>query len=284
MSFNYSFNKLFSPTLLALKELGGSGRNEEIEEKVIKILKLKDEEVNDIHRGNVTKLNYRLRWARNYLKNAGYLENSSRGVWALIGPALHDINISEESIIKAAKLATASIQNDNQSQINETVEPIPTTQEEIQESWREILLTTIKGIEPDQFERLTQRLLRELGLSDVEVTGRSGDRGIDGKGLLKLGVISFRIVFQCKRYQDTVGSSEVRDFRGAYQGRADRALLITTGRFTRDAKQEAQRDGALVIDLIDGEELVDKIKSMGLGIKVELIEKIIIDQFWFKDL
>ncbi|TGM33905.1 hypothetical protein EHQ71_00005 [Leptospira levettii] len=190
MSFNYSFNKLFSPTLLALKELGGSGRNEEIEEKVIKILKLKDEEVNDIHRGNVTKLNYRLRWARNYLKNAGYLENSSRGVWALIGPALHDINISEDSIIKAAKLATASIQNDNQSQINETVEPIPTTQEEIQESWREILLTTIKGIEPDQFERLTQRLLRELGLSDVEVTGRSGDRGIDGKGLLKLGVIS----------------------------------------------------------------------------------------------
>src|SRR5205823_8842550 len=109
------------------------------------------------------------------------------------------------------------------------------------------------------------RVLRETGFTQVEVTGRSGDGGIDGKGIAKInGILSFRVVFQCKRYRGSVGASEIRDFRGAMQGRADKGLFITTGYFTRDAIKEATRDGATAIDLVDGEKLVEKLRELGL--------------------
>lgn len=135
---------------------------------------------------------------------------------------------------------------------------------------------------PDKFERLCQRMLRELGFVNVEVTGRSGDGGIDGKGILKLGgVLSFHVVFQCKRYRSSIAPTVIRDFRGAMIGRADKGLVITTGTFTRDAKKEAQRDGAIPIDLIDGNDFVDKLKELQLGVSTKTEEKVFIDQQWF---
>jgi len=125
-------------------------------------------------------------------------------------------------------------------------------------------------------------LLRESGFIQVEVTGRSGDGGIDGYGVVRLaGMLSFRVSFQCKRYKHTVGPSVVRDFRGAMMGRAEKGLVITTGGFTRDARQEATRDGATAIDLIDGELLADKLKELGLGVKTKMVEEIVIDEEWF---
>lgn len=100
------------------------------------------------------------------------------------------------------------------------------------------------------------------------MTGCSGDGGIDGRGVVRVeGMLSFHVIFQCKRYKDTVSSGAVRDFRGAMVGRADKGVLITTGAFTRDARAEAQRDGAPPLDLIDGEELVQKLKELYLGIE-----------------
>jgi restriction system protein len=139
-------------------------------------------------------------------------------------------------------------------------------------------------MEPSAFERLVQRLLRESGFTQVEVTGKSGDGGIDGKGIMRLGgLLSFHVIFQCKRYKGSVTVSQVRDFRGAMVGRADKGLLITTGNFTRDAEREATRDGAPAIDLIDGELLVDKLKELGLGVetKVITVEQMEIDHDWF---
>jgi len=125
-------------------------------------------------------------------------------------------------------------------------------------------------------------LLRELGFKNVEVTGRPSDGGIDGKGILNIGsVISFSVVFQCKRYKDSVSSNVIRDFRGALQGRADKGLIITTGRFTRDARAEAQRDGALAIDLMDGNELAEKLKELRLGVSVEMVEDVSVNANWF---
>jgi restriction system protein len=150
-------------------------------------------------------------------------------------------------------------------------------------TWRDELLTTLMKLEPSAFERLIQRLLRESGFVQVEVIGRSGDGGIDGKGIMRLGgLLSFHVIFQCKRYQGSVSVSQVRDFRGAMVGRADKGLLITTGNFTKDAVREATRDGAPAIDLIDGDQLIDKLKELELGVKTEKteIEKVIIDQNW----
>jgi restriction system protein len=151
-------------------------------------------------------------------------------------------------------------------------------------TWRDQLLETLLEMDPSAFERLVPRLLRESGFIQVEVTGRSGDGGIDGKGMLRLGgLLSFRVIFQCKRYRGSVSASHVRDFRGAMVGRADKGLLITTGNFTKDAEREATRDGAPAIDLIDGEQLTDKLKQLGLGVKTETVrmERVTIDRDWF---
>ncbi len=151
--------------------------------------------------------------------------------------------------------------------------------------WEDELKAVLFAIEPDRFERLAQRILRECGFTQVEVTGKSGDGGIDGKGIIKIaGLVSFHAMFQCKRFQDSVTSTHIRNFRGALQGRADKGIFITTGFFTRDAIKEAHRDGAPPIDLIDGDDLVKKLKELSLGIKIEFVEKVNIDNEWFESI
>ena len=276
--FQYKYDQLFKPTIEALKQLGGSGSINEIEEKVIEILNLNDEEINDIHKDNTTKLSYRLAWARTYLKKFGLIENSSRGIWALTEKGMK-ASINEDEI---KKFVINENKINKQTSIQEDEKII---NDEISEfEWKEKLLEIVKSIEPQAFERLCQRLLRELGFINVEVTQYSNDGGIDGKGVIRLGgVMSFHVVFQAKRYKDTVSASVVRDFRGAMIGRADKGLIITTGSFTREAKKEAQRDGAPPIDLIDGNDFADKLKDLNLGVKTKLVEEVKIDKEWFEN-
>jgi restriction system protein len=150
--------------------------------------------------------------------------------------------------------------------------------------WKDQLLAALRALRSDAFERLTQRILREAGFLKVEVTGRSGDGGIDGIGVLRVNLLSFQVLFQCKRYQGSVGAGAVRDFRGAMVGRSDKGLLITTGTFTPDAKREATRDGAPAIDLIDGDQLCDLLKQLKLGVRTEMVEKMIVESKWFDGL
>jgi len=281
----YKYDDLFNPTLEALHNLGGSGSVEEIEEQVSVILKLTDEQINDIHRGNTSKLSYRLAWARNYLKRYGLLENSSRGVWALTEAGLK-IRLVEKEIVKRKVVAEDRHQLLKEKNRKNGISEENVDDEELQKfSWQEQLLDELQNINPNAFERLCQRLLRELGFQNVEVTGRSNDGGIDGKGMLRLGgVLSFHVIFQAKRYKGTVSPSIVRDFRGAMVGRADKGLIITTGNFSREAKREASRDGAPPIDLVDGNELAEKLKELKLGIEIELVERVKIKSDWFKTL
>ena len=149
--------------------------------------------------------------------------------------------------------------------------------------WKEQLLRVVKLMEPEAFERLCQRMLREAGFDLVTITGRSGDGGIDDTAIVRLnGLIGFPVVFQCKRYGGSVSTGVVRDFRGAMQGRADKGIIITTGNFTSDAKREAIRDGAPPIDLIDGDALADKLKELGLGVTTKLVEDVHIEEEWFE--
>ena len=156
--------------------------------------------------------------------------------------------------------------------------------EEQEFDWKEQLLSVLTKIDPSAFERLCQRILRESGFTKVEVTGKSSDGGIDGIGILRMNLVSFTVLFQCKRYKDSVGSAVVRDFRGAMQGRCDKGLIMTTGNFTSEAKKEATRDGAPTIDLIDGESICDLLKSLRLGVKVQQIEEVTIDGSWFSSI
>ncbi|GAB3199194.1 restriction system protein [Pontibacter aydingkolensis] len=278
--FKYKYDDLFNPTLQALNILGGSGSVREIEEQVSEILKLSEDEINDIHRESTTKLTYRLAWARNYLKRYGLIENSSKGVWALTGKGKATPFVDKQQVKKAVVKLDKKERQDNNKPPSTDIEN--SSEELLEFSWQEELLDSVKKITPDKFERLCQRLLRELGFLNVEVTQRSNDGGIDGQGLIRLGgVLSFHVVFQAKRYQGSVGSNVVRDFRGAMIGRADKGLILTTGSFTREAKKEANRDGAPPIDLIDGNEFAEKLKELRLGVEVELVEKVKIKKEWF---
>lgn len=284
--FNYKHDDLFNATLTALHNLGGSGSRSEIEEQVANILNLTDEQVNEIHRGNTTKLTYRLAWAKNYLKHYGLLENSSRGIWSLTEEGLKTKFVDKDAVKR--KVSSILREEKIKGEVNTTSDIIDESgdNEEIQKlSWQEEIIEELQMISPSSFERLCQRLLRELGFQNVEVTGQTNDGGIDGKGMLRLGgVLSFHVIFQAKRYKGSVSPSVVRDFRGAMVGRADKGLIITTGTFTREAKKEAQRDGAPPIDLMDGNDLAEKLKELKLGIDIELVEKVNIKTEWFKNL
>lgn len=283
--FKYKYDDLFNPTLKALHSLGSSGSIEEIEEEVARNLSLTEDQVNELHRGNTSKLSYRLAWARNYLKRYGLLENSSRGVWALTENGLKTTVVDKETVKRKVGSEERQQRLKDKSKSNDVPDE-PGVEDELQKySWQEQLIEELQQISPPAFERLCQRLLRELGFQNVEVTGRSNDGGIDGKGMLRLGgVLSFHVIFQAKRYKGTVSPSIVRDFRGAMVGRADKGLIITTGNFTREAKREASRDGAPPIDLMDGNDLAEKLKELKLGMDVELVEKVFIKKDWYKNL
>lgn len=273
-------DKLFIPTLEALKALGGSGSIQEISEKVSEIVGMGDGELNISHKegSSQSEFDYRLAWARTYLKKYGMIDNSARGTWFLVDKDIDPQNYQPAEIVKSV------VKNDllrKKTQMEDDADTV--IENEIGElEWKDKLLKVLQNMDPSAFERLSKLLLRESGFVQVDVTGKSGDGGIDGKGILRLnGLLSFHVFFQCKRFKDSVASNYVRDFRGAMQGRSDKGLLITTGKFTRDALKEAVRDGAPPIDLIDGDMLCEKLKEFSLGVKTEVVEEVTINPEWF---
>ena len=282
-----TFDELIIPTVKALLKLGGSGTIEEINTKVYEIAELPDDILQIPHgeQGATNEVEYRLAWTRTYLKKFGLLENSSRGIWAL-SKANIDINsIDPEYIKRTVREKARPEEQKNEKETPKQLEKEIEDEVEKTEEWKEQLLNTLYNISPSAFERLAQRILRESGFFQVEVTGKTGDGGIDGKGIVRVsGLLSFHVIFQCKRYRGSVTPSQIRDFRGAMQGRADKGLFITTGNFTREALKEATRDGAPPIDLIDGELLCDKLKELKLGISTKMTETIEIKSEWFTNL
>jgi len=281
--------------LEALRAIGGSASIEELDEKVIEQEGLTEREQSFVMKNdeNRPRANYYLAWARTYLKRGDAVENSKRGVWSLTDKgsaittyaearAIYDQVVAEErerARLKrlAAKQATANGDEE------ETFEVAPAESEpEATSDWRSTLLNELRGMTADGFERLAQRLLREAGFTKVEVRGKSGDGGIDGVGVLRVNLVTFQVYFQCKKWKGSVGAKEIRDFRGAMQGRADKGLFITTGHFTAQASDEATRDGATAIDLIDGPRLCDLLKEHRLGVQTEMVEAVRVETEWFK--
>ena len=267
--------------------MGGSGTIEEINEKVYELENFSEEILQIPHNedGSGSEVAYRLAWARTYLKKFDLLENSARGVWNLTESEIDLNKINPDEIVRFVRQSDKK-QSDKRPSTKKSQENSSITdfEKEVEESieWKEKLLETILSISPNAFEKLTQRLLRESGFVEVEVTGRSNDGGIDGKGIARMsGLLSFHVIFQCKRYKGSISPSQIRDFRGAMQGRADKGIFITTGNFTREARKEATRDGAPPIDLIDGEMLCEKLKEFSLGVKTKIVEEVEIDKLFF---
>jgi restriction system protein len=269
-----SFEKYFPPAVQVLKQRGGSATIEEFEEDVAKMMKLPESILAIPHTtGTRSQFQYELAWVRTYLKKAGLAENSSRAVWSLTDAGE---KISDKELLQVPKKVRA-----DEKAKREKARSDLDTDEEVEPGWQEQTLGALSIMEAGAFERLCQRILRESGFTRVEVLGRAGDGGIDGIGVLRVNLVSFHVLFQCKRWKGSVGASVVRDFRGAMVGRADKGLIITTSAFTADARREATRDGAPAIDLVDGEALCGLLKDLRLGVAVNLVEQVQVDPKFF---
>jgi restriction system protein len=273
------FTKYLGPVLDALRELGGSGRPREVIDRVAKNLNISDKTREETLKNGSSKWDNQVAWARQYLVYAGLIDNSKKGVWILT-PLGQKTTLNEKQGHEIFLKQVAIYQKARKEKLDEkTIEKIEKDSEIEKE---ETLLEVLKSISPIGFEHLCQRLLREIGFENVEITQRTHDEGIDGFGTLKLNpLVSLKVIFQCKRYKKTVSREKIGDFRNAVIGRAEKGIMITTGTFSEDAKREANRDGVIPIELIDGERLVELFEELELGIKP--ITKYEIDYKFFEE-
>jgi restriction system protein len=276
------------PTLQAAIALGGSASIAELDAAVIDREQFSGEQQDVLHGdGPQTEIQYRLAWARTYLKGMGLLTNSKRGVWTVTEAGQdateNQIGPLHSQFVAAYKQKRGKKESGEKSSVSSEIDQV---EAEAEADWKDDLLDTLLKMSPTAFERLAQRLLRESGFSSATVTGRSGDGGIDGLGVYQISLLSFPVFFQCKRYSGSVTPSAVRDFRGAMAGRGDKGLLITTGTFTSDARKEATRDGAPPIDLIDGDRLCDLLKELSLGVTTteRVVEDVKVEGDYFASL
>ena len=260
------FVRYFQPVINALLELGGSGRPEEVEDLIVEQLGLSDDARNEQITSGQSRFSNKVNWARFYLARAGLIDSSTRGVWSLTEKGRSSKMSAEESVVLFNQIHKQFTGERRKSKIEKQVEEESNSPDEIDH--RTGLMNTLLELPPGGFERLCQRLLRESGFEKVQVTGKSGDGGLDGIGILQVNpFVSFKVLFQCKRYSGSVSASQVRDFRGAMMGRADKGIILTTGSFTPDARKESVRDGVPPIELVDGEKLVDMFEELELGLK-----------------
>ncbi|SHH47767.1 restriction endonuclease [Desulfofustis glycolicus] len=275
------FLRFFGPIVIALKEKGGSGTSAEITDRAIELLDISEEEQKIELPSGGTRVRNQVQFARAYLKEANVIGDSQRGVWTLTDIGLN-IDPSKYDFRSLYKKAVKSFSDKNKQKKCDK-KNITTLGDDEKLTCRNVLLQKLKSLSPDGFERLCQRLLRESGFDQVKVTGRSGDGGIDGIGILQVNpFVSFNVLFQCKKYSGSVTASQVRDFRGAMSGRADKGILITTGSFTVSSKSEARRDGVPPIELVDGEDLVKLFEDLELGLiprKVYDIDEAFFEQY-----
>lgn len=293
---------LMLPTLVAVNQLGGSTKKSELEQEIAAKVPITEEQLavefpKTSRNPGRSRVMYEMAWARSTLKSIGALDNSSRKVWSITPKGLEYLRMdpsAAEEKLKAEVQTARDMQTARKVALAGSGALEKSAEEQgdgldagvLADGWRVALIETLKKVDPAAFERLATRILKEAGFHKVQVLGHTGDGGIDGVGVYKVSLVSFPIYFQCKRYAGSVGAGVVRDFRGAMVGRGDRGLVITTGTFTPPAREEATRDGAPPVDLIDGDELCDLILEYRLGIHVveRTVRDITVDESFFETL
>jgi restriction system protein len=271
--------QFFLPILEALRKLGGSANPTELKDELVEILSIPEDELEDKLKTGVLRIDNQIAWSKVYLVRRGFIDTSDPGVISLTEEGIRS-HLSENDVLEIfKKIHRGFVTRKGKKEDEPQVEKVSPDEEA---SHKTEVLEVLKSLSPEGFERLCQRLLRASGFKKVIVKGRSGDGGIDGEGILEINpLISLKVIFQAKRYRDAVSPTLIRDFRGAMQGRAEKGIFITTGRFTQEAKNEAIRDGAPPIDLVDGDKLVQLFEQKQLGLKLKTIY--VIDQSFFEE-
>jgi restriction system protein len=279
-------NELMLPTLRALRELGGSGGNAEIRSAVADVLGISEQD-QQIPQGrsnpNVSRLEYRLKWARTNLKTADVIRSIGSGLWEITELGLKTSDADVVELVKQSKKRPAlEISEVATAETEDEAADAAVADTPEDSDWESLVITAVQEMDPTQVERLFLRILREEGFEQLEHVGKPGDGGIDGTGVYRISLLSFKIYFQCKRYQAGIGSGDIRNFRGAMEGRGERGLFVTTSWFTRSAEEEASRAGARPVDLIDGTMLARLIAKHNLGVSVKQQDVHVVDESFFR--
>jgi len=239
-----------------------------------------DHQVEKTISSGASRVRNQIQWARMYLVKADLMDSAQRGVGKLTEKG-YETRLDDDAVYDLSKKVQGTFDREYKRK-----KPKKTEKVEIDDAVADdeahggILIDILKNLSPSGFEKICKRLLTEVGIHDVQVTGGAGDQGIDGTGVIKINdVVGFNVIFQCKKYKEAVAPSHVQDFRGTMQGRADKGIIITTGRFTNEAKREAVRDGVPPIELIDGERLVSLFEKYELGLKPKVVYDVVPDFF-----
>lgn len=267
------FVRWMGPILDALRELGGSGKPREVCDLIAERHGLSDKKLEETLKSGQTRFYNQVHWARQYLVWEGLLDGSTRGIWALTSSgdkATLDAAEAHKLFLKWVRIHASARKKVEEER---TEGAVPAEVEVVADTDHKfLLLELLRKVTPEGFERICARLLRESGFEKVTVTGGPKDEGIDGLGILQVNpFVSFKVLFQCKRYRGSVSRAQVGDFRNAMLGRADKGIIMTTGTFTVDARREADRDGAPPIELVDGERLVEMFERVNLGLNQRTI-------------
>jgi restriction system protein len=267
------FLRWLGPLLDALRDLGGSATPREALDRIAEKEQVPDQLRNAVLKSGQERFYNQVHWARQYLVWAGLIDSSKRGVWSLTpkGQATHLTQeqsrelflqqVRRHSVGRKVKTGGDAQATDQHSNIAAVA---PQGEEDI---GLQNFLGVLLALSPGGFERLCMRLLREAGFDRVQITGRSGDGGVDGTGVLQISdLLSVSVVFQCKKWEQAVPPKEIRDLRGAMDGRAEKGIFLTTSTFSSQARAEAERPGAAPIELVDGEKLFELFKRYELGL------------------
>jgi restriction system protein len=267
--------QFFLPMLEALRSLGGSATRAELKDKLVEMLHISADELEERLKTGVSRIENQIVWSKVYLVREGLVDDSNPEVLTLTEKGLSQ-KLNEDDVIAIFKrIHGGFVSQRGKKKTKAGGEPVDLTEPAEDQPHKRELLDLLRSLSPDGFERLCQLLLRVSGFKKVEVKGRSGDGGIDGEGILEINpLVSLKVIFQSKRYKEAVSASQVRDFRGAMQGRAEKGIFITTGRFTADAKAEAVREGVPPIELVDGDKLVQLFEQRQLGLKQKVVYEV----------
>jgi restriction system protein len=266
------FVKWFGPLLDALRELGDSGKPREVANQIAKNLNLSDDVLDATVKSGGSRFQNQVAWARQYLVWEGLVQSSKHGTWTLTekGRTVHLSETESRAIFKKWVAIHRDKRKEKEIAGQEPDHTDELTPEEGVVDEPLSLLGTLRSLSAVGFEKVCRELLRESGFLNVEVTGGSADGGIDGFGTLEINAfVSFKVLFQCKRYSEgkLVSRAQVGDFRNAMIGRAEKGIIMTTSAFSNAAVQEANREGAPKVELVDGAKLVEMFQKVELGVK-----------------
>jgi restriction system protein len=266
------FTQWMGPLLKALKILGGSGSPKDVIKEIIKQENISEEKLNEKTKTGIPRIKNQIYWARQYLVWEELLASTKKGIWKLSKSGENtelDRESAQQIFKKWIEIHAKRRKEKKNQEINDEDDIGIDDTSSLSTNYRQEIISILRGLHPSDFEKFCLLLLRENDFEELRLSGGSKDDGIDGFGILRVNpFVSFRVLFQCKRYKEDnkVKRTQIADFRNAMLGRADKGIFITTSTFTNDAENEASRDGAPPIELVDFEQLLNMIEKSELGL------------------